>query len=314
MQVCHLESLSDGSTPEEHLQLADGVVAELEGQVQEVQRRHKAELDALMRQLEAARGVQREWQGVVEVVREAKGRAIDLVQAARKTVKELEQQVEVVRKEEASLLQQLEAARVKVRAKEEVEAVRQAWSGFCAEVAEAKTKLRQREEELASMGKQETEDMLEVESARRVLQEQEQAVAAVLEASGDLGAQLAAAKQTVKDREEEVVVVKEALQGLLLQLEAARGAVWSREEEMASHGGAQGGVQFLQRLHGAAGRAERKLPQSQQHHQPTEGGMQVQESERDAAQVTQHVPSILHWIKVQVFDVLLLSMPTRLPM
>jgi hypothetical protein len=67
-QACHVEDaaklmaqLPAGSTAEQQLQLAEVRMRVLEGQVVQVRRRHKAQLDDLTGQLEGARGVQLEW-------------------------------------------------------------------------------------------------------------------------------------------------------------------------------------------------------------------------------------------------------------
>jgi hypothetical protein len=121
-------------------------VRELEGQLQEVQRRGKAHMDDLNEQLEVAKGVQQSWQGAVGAVWEARDAAIVLLEGAKAVVREREQQLEVLRKHEEVLLQRVEDSKVKVRKeeeKEEPEAITQEWSTLWAEPEDVKAKLHQ---------------------------------------------------------------------------------------------------------------------------------------------------------------------------
>jgi hypothetical protein len=230
-----------GSTAELQLQLAGGRVRELEGQLQEVQRRYKAQVDDLNGQLEAARGVQQTWQGAVGAEREARAKAIALLEGAKAVVREREQILQVARAAEGGLLQRLEVSRAEVRKQEEeAEGITQAWRAFWAELEVAKVKLQQREEEVARMGVEERGGMLlELESARATLRENEAAVAAVMEERGDLGGQLEAARRVVWEQEAEVAAAKAAACDAALQLEEARLGVRVREEEVAAVGQVQ---------------------------------------------------------------------------
>jgi hypothetical protein len=273
-----------GSVAGVELQLAGRRVQELEGQLQEVQRRYKAQLDNLVGQLEAARGVRQAWCTAVAL------------EGAWKVVKEREQQVESARKEEAGLLQHLEAAGVKARAEEEeAGAVTDAWMAFLTELAEAKAKLRQREEELGGVGAEERGGaMSQLEAAKGALKEQEEAVAAILEASGGLGGQLEAARQLVREREEQVAAGKEAARDLQLQLEAARGVVRTREEEVAAVGRRTCCVPFMACVSTAAPARRRPHLQEQQQQQQGDQQMEVAAQLQDLDRKTVHLQDLLN--------------------
>jgi chromosome segregation ATPase len=277
-QVRRSQHLLEGSTSEQQLKLAGRRVRQLEGQVQEELRRHKARLDDLTGQLEAARGVQQAWQRAVRAVKKARATAAERLEAARTVVREREQQVEAVRKDEAGLMLQLEEARVKLREEEEdAAAVAKAWDDFSAEVREAAEKLEGREQEVAAMPQEERADaLLQLEAARSVLQEQEAAVAAVLEARGGLAGLLEAARGVVMECQKQVAAVKEAAEDFQLQLEAARGVVRAREEEVAAVEQVHGCVQFLQ-LANTVVPAEQTPPQQPHQHQQCQQQQQQQQ-------------------------------------